>query len=141
LPRLEKTKTAQKEFSTARDAFLNSSKMDQHHTLLEEEAAKLGVGSSAWADAALLKIESRKNTSPEVREAATRSTETGWTEPKRKAQLLRAAGIAMHRDWRDRILAALDDPNSEVASAAKQAASDLRLKREARKSTTQTLEK
>jgi putative membrane-bound dehydrogenase-like protein len=141
LPRLEGTRAAQKEFASARDYFLNTARLDEAHDVLESEAAKLDQKLSPWADAALLKLMARKNASPEAREAALKAVENGWNDPARKAQLLKAAALASHRDWRDRILSSMDDSNEKVAAAARQTAQTLRLNREPRRRPAQTIEK
>ncbi len=132
LPKLAQVK---KEFSTgsererrlAREAFMNSTKLDSQHAVLTTEAAKLNDTTSVLADAALLKIADRKNASPEAREAAKGALENGWNEPKRRAQILRAVQAAEFRPYKDKVLMALEDSNKEVAKAAKAAANTLKL--------------
>ncbi|MCD6051181.1 MAG: Trehalose utilization [Verrucomicrobia bacterium] len=132
LPKLAQVK---KEFSTgsererrlAREAFMNSTKLDSQHAVLTTEAAKLNDETSVLADAALLKIAERKNASPEAREAAKGALEKGWNEPQRRAQILRAVQAAEFRPYKDKVLMALEDSNKDVAKAAKAAANTLKL--------------
>ncbi len=115
------------ELGRARSAFLGSSKMAENHGILEEAAAKLDGSPSDWADAALLVISNDGNASPETKSAAAKAISEGWAVPKRRIQILRAATLANHRPFADRILAAMADPDPSVASAAKEAASKMKL--------------
>ncbi|MEW6302196.1 MAG: PVC-type heme-binding CxxCH protein [Verrucomicrobiota bacterium] len=132
LPQLEKVRKDQsngteRERRLARDAFFNAPKLDTRHVLFEHEAAALNGETSPWADAALLKISDRKNASPEARDAATRALDSGWADARRRAQILHAVRLVEHRPYKDKVLAALDDANPDVAKAAKSAAGALRL--------------
>jgi putative membrane-bound dehydrogenase-like protein len=129
LPKLEASKTSgtERERRQARDAFLNSSRNEQQLTTLAAEAAKLDPAFSQYADAALLRISDRKNASTEARHAATEALEKGWTNPDRRAQILRAVQWIEHRAYRDKVLIALDDSHAHVAAAARAAAAALKL--------------
>lgn len=114
-----------------RDSFLKSPKLGERHDLFEEEAARLDGSSSAWAEAALLTLSTNAGASPEAREAARKAIDAGWSIPARRAQILKAAALANHRASADRILDALSDPDKAVAAAAKAAADELKIVREA----------
>jgi putative membrane-bound dehydrogenase-like protein len=132
LPKLAQVKKTEsngteRERRLAREAFMNSTKLDSQHAVLTAEAAKMNDTTSVLADAALLKIADRKSASPEAREAAKAALENGWNEAKRRAQILRAVQAAEYRPYKDKVLLAMDDTNKEVAKAAKAAANTLKL--------------
>lgn len=106
------------ECRTARDALLGSARLDRFHDAFEQEAMKQANPASAWADAALLTISTKKDASPEAKAAVIKSLETGWNEPKRRAQILTAVALGEHRDSSEKVLAALKDTDPQVAAAA-----------------------
>ena len=121
---------ATKEFDNARTAFMGAPKLENHHQLLEDEAAKqMGKPSGIWADAALISLSTRKTGAPEPRELAAKALEAGWQNPQRRVQILTAAGEARSNAYAEKILAALDDPDKAVAAAAKNAASKMKLEK------------
>jgi len=126
LGRLKQSKTGGPEFEQARDAFFGSPRIEREHRTLAKEAAKLHGEPSLLADAALLRIYERRGSS-DVRSAVTTALENGWSEPKRRAQIISATAVANRRIWTDKILAALNDPDKTVAQAAKEAAAALKL--------------
>jgi len=111
----------------ARDGFLNSPHLSNHHRLMEDEAARLAGGTSIWADAALLSLAASKSGSPEVHELAVRALDAGWRQPARRAQILKAVAAIAHSPSRERVLEALKDSDPAVVSAARQAAAALRI--------------
>ncbi|MEO6036303.1 MAG: ThuA domain-containing protein [Verrucomicrobiota bacterium] len=119
----------QKETQLARDAFLNFSKADRHLELLEIAAKNGDPEISPWANAVLLKLTESKNFSPEAREAARKSLDDGWTEPKRRVQILQAVVLVKPRAYREKVLASLADSDPAVVQAAERAASALKLER------------
>ena len=118
-----------KETQLARETFLNFSKTDQQHEVLEKAAAKGDPEISPWANAALLKLTELKNVSPEARDAAKKSLDDGWVDPKRRAQILQAVALVKHRAYREKVLEALHDSDPAVVQAANRAASSLKLER------------
>ena len=124
LTRLTSMKAAGREYTRARDAFLNSPQTDQQHALIEQ----LAKGGFVWADAALLRLAERKTASPEARAAATKVLDNGWTEPKRKVQILQAVILAEQKSWREKVLAAADDTDATVAEAANRTVAALKLR-------------
>jgi putative heme-binding domain-containing protein len=132
LPKLAKVGKAEsngteRERRLAREAFLNSTRLDSQHAVLTAEAAKLNDGTSVLAEAVLLKLSISKTASPEAKEAAISALDNGWKDNNRRAQILRAVQAAEFRPYKDKVLIALDDPDKEVAKAAKAAANTLKL--------------
>ncbi len=110
-------------------AFLGAPKLENHHQLIEDIAAKMDGEISLWADAALLTLSARKTGAPESRELSAKALDAGWQNPKRRVQILRAAGEIKHGAYADRILAALDDADKTVAAEARSAASKMKLEK------------
>ncbi|WAC21185.1 hypothetical protein OVA24_07285 [Luteolibacter sp. SL250] len=129
LETLSKVSGARKENEAAQNAFLDSQKLENHHHALEEEAAKVGTPAARWADAALLKLSARKDGTPESRAAATNALDEGWKDTKRRVQILRAVAQLKHNHYADKVLAALDDPDKEVAKVAQNAAKGMKLEK------------
>ncbi len=127
LPRLQAQKDAAREVGQAREAFLNSPRLEAQHTQLEQIAAQHSGDGSLWADAVLLRISDRKNAAPETKALVTKALNDGWAEPVRRTQILRAVALANHRAYRDLVIAALDDHDASVLAAAHDAAVALRL--------------
>ena len=124
---LDKAQGSNKEQDAGRAAFNNAAKLAAMHEAFEDEAAKVGTPTAAWAETALLKISGRTSGSPEAREAATKALAVGWETPARRAQIIRAADKAKSHVLDDKILAALDDPAPDVARAARTAVASLKL--------------
>ncbi|HUR57827.1 MAG TPA: c-type cytochrome, partial [Opitutaceae bacterium] len=112
-------------------AFFLSPLLENHHGFFEAEAAKVEGLTSAWADAGLLHLANRKFGSPEARDSARKALDEGWNVPARRAQIIRAAGLARDSSRANAIVAALDDPDADVAAAAKATAATLKLDPEA----------
>lgn len=132
LAALEKLRQAKdagagKAYEGARREFLTSKKLENKHQLLEKVAEQLDGAASVWADAGLLALGARKDGSPESRELSKKATDHGWEDAKRRAQLVRAAGVSGFRGLDDKVVAALKDSDATVASAAKDAAVALKL--------------
>ncbi len=130
LVKLDKSKEngTEREHRLAKEAFVNSAKLDLQHDVFESEAAKLSPA-SVWADVALLKLTDRKSGAPEAREAAKKALDAGWNEPQRRAQILSAVALAEYRPYKDKVLESFDDTDKTVAQAAKRAAGALRLEK------------
>ncbi|WP_038166939.1 discoidin domain-containing protein [Verrucomicrobium sp. BvORR106] len=127
-------KDAGKEQETARNAFLNSAKLENHHQLLELEAEKLGTPAALWADAALLNLSARKTGSPESRELSGKALDQGWQNPQRRVQILKAVAMLKHNPYADKVIAALDDSDKAVAAAATNAAKAMKLEKKTKES-------
>jgi putative membrane-bound dehydrogenase-like protein len=129
LAQLSEIKGPSKERDTAQGVFLGAPKLENYHQLLETEAEKIGAPTARWADAALLTLSARKTGAPEPRELSAKALDTGWQNPKRRVQILKAVADIKHNAYADKVLAALDDPDKAVAAEAKSVASKLKLER------------
>ncbi len=129
---LDGAKGSNKEQETGRNAFNNATRLDVVHEVFEDEAAKVGTPTAAWAEAALLKLSTRNSGSPEARDSALKALNQGWENPARRVQIIRAADKAKSHALDEKILAALDDPAPEVARAARTAVASLKIERRAR---------
>ena len=129
LAQLTAMKAGNKDREAARNAFLNAPKLENHHQMIEDIAAKNDGEISLWADAALLTLSARKTGAPEPRELSTKALDAGWQNPKRRAQILKAAGEIKHNAFAEKILASLDDPDKAVAAEAKSAAGKMKLEK------------
>ncbi len=127
LDKLSKTKDADKERDVARNALFAAPKLENHHHLLETEAAKLDGGMSQWADAALLTLSARKDGSPESREASKIAIAEGWKNPKRRVQILKAIKSIEFHELDDQVREAVNDADAAVAQAAKETVTSLKL--------------
>ncbi|QIF01583.1 discoidin domain-containing protein [Roseimicrobium sp. ORNL1] len=127
---LGKAQGAGKEQEAARNAFLTSPKLENHHQLLEVEAEKIGTPTAQWADMALLNLSARTSGSPESRELSGKALNAGWEhDVKRRTQILKAVASLKHNPYADKVLAAMDDPDKSVASAAQNAAKAMKLEK------------
>lgn len=127
LPSVLATRTENHQAEKARSAFLNSPHLETRYDVLASEAAKVEGESSQWADVGLLKVAGRKNASPEPRAAAAKALDEGWAQPKRRAQILRAAGVAGDTTRAAQFVAALQDSDADVADAARKAVRQLKI--------------
>lgn len=131
---LSKATGSGKEQEAARGAFLGAPKLENFHQLLEVEAEKLGTPTAAWADAALLTLSARKTGSPESRELSGKALDAGWQNPQRRIQILKAVADIKHNAYADKVIAALDDTDPEVAKVAKQVAGRMKLEKKTKDS-------
>ena len=129
IDKLSKTKGAEKSYHLARNAFLTAPKLENHHQLLEQQAAKLAGSSSLWADAALLALSARKGGSPESRELSQQDLDRGWKDAQRRVQILKAIQATGFHGLDDQVRAAMDDSDATVAAAAKETAKSLKLEK------------
>jgi putative heme-binding domain-containing protein len=109
------------------NALFLSPALENHHAFFETEAAKLEGLTSAWADAALLHLAARRFGAPEARERARHALDEGWKTPARRAQIIRAAALGREASRAAAIVAACDDADAAVATAAKAAVASLKL--------------
>ncbi len=116
-----------KDFEAASTAFFNAPKLENHHLLLEQLAEKLEGPVALQADAALLHLATRTTGSPESRELSAKALDAGWTDPKRRRQILDAITALKHQASAPRVRAALGDADAAVRQAAERAAKTLRL--------------
>ncbi|WP_395737041.1 discoidin domain-containing protein [Prosthecobacter sp.] len=116
-----------KEQDAGRTAFLNAPKLENVHQAFEAEAAKVGAPTAAWAEAALLNLAARKTGSPEAREMSQKALDTGWSDAKRRLQIINAAVKSKSHVVDEKILAAVSDSDANVAKAAQNAVKSLKL--------------
>lgn len=127
LPRVMASMAENNLAEKAQGAVNNASKLDQVHAVFEEAAAKMDGATAQLADGVLLKLASRKVGAPEAREAARAALDAGWAQPKRRAQILRAAARAGDASRAVQFVAALDDADASVAEAAREAVRRLKI--------------
>jgi putative membrane-bound dehydrogenase-like protein len=116
-----------KEQDAGRTAFLNAPKLENVHQAFEAEATKIGAPTAAWAEAALLSLAARKGGSPEAREMSQKALDAGWTNAKRRVQIINAAVKSKSHVMDDKILAATTDSDAQVAKAAQNAVKSLKI--------------
>jgi putative heme-binding domain-containing protein len=109
------------------NALFLSPALENHHAFFETEAPKMDGLTSAWADAALLHLAARRFGAPEARERARHALDDGWKTPARRAQIIRAAALGREASRAPAIVAACDDVDPAVATAAKATVAALRL--------------
>lgn len=129
IDKLSKTKGADKSYNAAKTAFLTAPKLENHHQLLEDRAAKLDGSASLWADAALLALSNRKAGSPESRELSQKALDQGWTDLKRRVQILKAIQASGFHGLDELVRTAMTDADATVAAAAMATAKTLRLEK------------
>ncbi|MEO7412319.1 MAG: hypothetical protein ABIZ81_03090, partial [Opitutaceae bacterium] len=113
------------------NALFQSATLANHSRLFADEAAKSDAATAVWADAALLHLAARKFGSPETRAFAAGQLDDGWLQPARRAQIIRAAALGREATRAPVIVKALEDADSSVAEAAKEAIATLKLDVEA----------
>lgn len=119
-----------KDYEAALNAFLNAPKLENHHQLIEQIAAKAEWPHSMYAYAALLNLANRKTGSPESIQLSQKALDKDWADPKHRKLIIDAISASKHMPSAAKVLAALDDPNAEVKAAAERAAKAMRLNRE-----------
>ncbi len=129
IDKLSKAKGEEKAYNVAKTAFLTAPKLENHHLLLEEQAAKLAGDSSLWADAALLALSDRKAGSPESRELSQKALDQGWANLQRRVQILKAIQATGFHGLDDLVRTAMTDADATVAAAAKDTAKSLKLQK------------
>lgn len=127
LPSVLATRTENHQAEKARSAFLNSPHLETRYDVLASEAAKVLGESSQWADVGLLRVAGRKTASPEPKAGANKALDDGWANPKRRAQILRAAGVAGDATRAAQFVAALQDTDAEVSDAARKVVRQLKI--------------
>ncbi len=116
-----------KEQEAGRTAFLNAPKLENVHQAFEAEAAKVGTPTAAWAEAALLNLAARKTGSPEAREMSQKALDTGWSDARRRLQIINAAVKSKSHAVDEKILAAVSDSDTTVSKAAQNAVKSLKI--------------
>jgi cytochrome c551/c552 len=127
LKTLKEMPDSDQEYTAAADAFFNGPKLENHHQLLEDLAAKRDGDTAIMADAALLYLAYRKSGSPESILLSKKALDHGWTDSSRRQQILIAIGLTNHQPSAEKVLAALDDPDPAVRKTAGETAKAMRL--------------
>ncbi len=127
LDKLGSMKGEEKQRDLAKAAFFSAPKLENYHQLLEDQAAKLDGGTSLWADAGLLALSNRKAGSPEARELSQKALDHGWTDLKRRVQILKAIQATNFHGLDELVRTAVTDADPTVAAAATETAKTLRL--------------
>ncbi len=125
---LTRVKETNNERSKARDAFVNSTKMDMHVALFEKAAQSFDRDAGFWAEAALLAIASRKNGGPEPQAMASKAIEDAWQITDRRGRMMQAAAEIGNHSLDSKILKAVDDPDESIAKIAKSVVKQLKIK-------------
>ncbi len=118
LAAISNSRTDGPEVEKAEKALLTAGKLENHHQMIEELAAKKDGKPSFYADVALLTLSTRKFGSPESREMTGKALAEGWKDPQRALQILRAAEKTKDTSQQEQIIAALTHANAEVAKLA-----------------------
>ncbi|MEJ6567395.1 MAG: plastocyanin/azurin family copper-binding protein, partial [Akkermansiaceae bacterium] len=125
---IDGVKGAGKQATAARGYFLKAPKLENHHLVLEKIAAeKPDSVEGRWSAMAVLELASRKKGSPESREMSLKAIEKAWPDSAQKINYINAARDLRNAVINDRIKAATTDPDSKVATAAKDAARKLKI--------------
>ncbi|MCC6235338.1 MAG: c-type cytochrome, partial [Verrucomicrobiales bacterium] len=126
-PRVQQAKSENNLVEKARQAVFNASRLELAGPVLAEAAARADGDASQLAEVLLLKLAAAKVGAPEARALARLAVDDGWKNPKRRTQILRAAARARDTSRATQIVAALEDPDPEVAKAAQETVRQLRL--------------
>ena len=120
---------AERHLRTAASGFLRSPRLENHHLLLEKNAAIKSLSPRVfWANAGVLALASRKDGSPESRELSQRAIDAAWQDPARRITLMKVAALTRNHYLDDRIRITLNHPDKLLRSAARAAAKSLKLK-------------
>lgn len=106
------------EVEKAEKALFAAAQLENHHQMIEDLAAKKAGKASLYADAALLKLSSRKFGAPESREMTGKALAEGWQDPQRAIQILKAAEKLRDNSQQEQIVAAMTHANADVAKLA-----------------------
>ena len=127
LSKIRRGKETNNDRKNAREAFVNSEKLDMHVAAFEELAKGSDTDIAFWAEAALLAIGSRKNGSPETQQVALKAIETLWQQSDRRGRLMLAAAEIGNRSLDSKILKATEEPDESVAKIAKSVVKQLKI--------------
>ena len=127
LPKVQSTKSENNLAEKAANAFRNAPKLDQVHGVFEAVAAEADGPASALAEAAVLRLASRKVGAPEARAAANASLDAGWTQPKRRMQILKAAAQIGDASRAADFVTALSDSDPAIAKTARETIARLKI--------------
>ena len=109
----------------AQQAVVNTPRIDEIYPVLIEEAATLAGATSQLADAALVTLAGRRFGAAASHDAAAKAIDAGWSDPRRRAQIIMAAVTARDTSHATQIIAAMNDSDVAVARAAQYAVQQL----------------
>jgi putative heme-binding domain-containing protein len=109
------------------NALFQSPALENHYRFFAREAEKTGSESAVWGDAALLHLAARKFGATEARNYAAEQLDAGWKIPARRAQIIRAAALGREASRATALVQAMEDPDPDVAAAAKSAVATLKI--------------
>jgi len=115
----------------ARTAVLNSPRIDENYGVFVQQAERLAGDVSMTSDGVLLNLASRRIGSDAARQAAARSLDQGWSDPRRKVQIIRAAVAVRDTSRALQIADAVNDADLAVAQTARNAVQTLAINAEA----------
>ncbi len=106
-------------------AVVNTPRIDEIYPVLIEEAAKMDGETSQLADGALVTLAGRRFGAAASHDAAAKAIDAGWTDPRRRAQIIMGAVTARDTSRAAQIVAAMNDSDVAVARAAQFAVQQL----------------
>ena len=115
----------------ARTAVLNSPRIDENYGVFVQQAERLAGDVSMTSDGVLLNLASRRIGADAPRQAAARSLDQGWNDPRRKVQIIRAAVAVRDTSRALQIADAVNDADLAVAQTARNAVQTLAINAEA----------
>ena len=125
---LDTAKNSGNEQNKARRAFTNSRFLDVHVSRFQDASANGKPGEAFWSDVALLTLAAKKKASPESIEIAQSSIGKAWKMADRRIRLMQAAGEINNHYLDEKILAARNDADEEVAKIARAVVKRLKIK-------------
>lgn len=125
---LDQSEGENKAQAAGRQAFFQNSTLPDQTGVLESIAVEDPKSPEArWANGSLLDLATRKDMAPEAQAKAAAAIDRAWLDPERRIQLMNVAGELRNHYLDDRISAAMNDFDEEIASAAKSAGQRLRI--------------
>ena len=110
---------------------LGSPRLDDHYPVFIQQAERMAGDVSTTADGILLNLSARKVGSEPPRQAAATSIDRGWTDPRRKLQIISAAVAVRDTSRALQIADAINDADFAVAQAAQNAVQTLAINADA----------
>lgn len=108
-----------------RVALLDSPQLNKFYNLFVDEAARMNGDSSLLAEGVVLGLAGKMIGPVEGRQAAAAAVNTGWQDPQRQVQIMTAAVNTRDTSRAVQIVSAMDDPNPDLAQAARYAVEQL----------------
>jgi putative heme-binding domain-containing protein len=109
----------------SRIAVADAPSIEQYLQLFVQTAGAMDGQRSQLADTVLLELANRRIGAPGPIQAAMRALDAGWSDPRRRIQIMMAAIDADNAGRANQIVAAMDDADPAVASVARYAVQQL----------------